>query len=350
MKQFHALGVAAIAAAGALAFPALAAAHPSVYKSEALIGAALTPETRYLVVNHGFPILFRETNGVEGTKGVVGYNLIPSAWRTGKPWQDVMNAGGTGVQVHATCVGAAALENETAIKSWQDADAFYNYVPFQTTSAGLEDDPATWLKTLSDAGVTTANLATEAGRMAECAALTGTYLAADLVQSDSNALTTGVRHPYEDEISELTTRNSTMTSQSSALSAQVATLTAGLAATQADLAVMKAANARLMLSAASMKIDLGAVKVSGTKATISGPPETKVTVRLRISSKDAKKLKLRSTTIARKSVRTGADGTATLTVKPSKSVARRLKGKPKVTAEATGGDRIASDSGKLTRR
>ncbi len=176
------LGAAAIAVTAALVVPALASGHGSVYQSTANTGAGLTPETRYFITNHGYSYVLRETNnlrdsspGADAKKGMVAYNLAPSAWRTGKSFSDVMNVAGTGAQPHATCLGAATLESEAAIRSWQGTDAFYNYVPFQTASAGLEDDPAKWLATLAGAGVTTADLATEQSRTTKCTALGGTY-------------------------------------------------------------------------------------------------------------------------------------------------------------------------------
>ena len=64
------LGAAALAAVAALAIPAVAGAHPSVYTASANVVKAnsdpveLETQTRYLVNNHGFPILFRESNGL----------------------------------------------------------------------------------------------------------------------------------------------------------------------------------------------------------------------------------------------------------------------------------------------
>lgn len=330
------LAVAALASGTVLALPSAALAHPSVYESEALIGPALTPETRYVVTNHGFTVLLKETNGLASPKGVVGYNLAPSAWRTGKDFATVMTHAGTGAQAHATCVGAAALESEAAIKSWQDADAFYNYVPFQTEAAGLEDTPSRWLTTLAAAGVTTADLATVETRTAKCLALGGTYTPADATQSSVAALAEGVTKPLQEKVNTTTAANTTLTNDLNAAKTQIASLT--LAATP------------IKLTLASAKAKTVASK--GAQVTIAAQPLKPVAVAVTISDAQARKLKLKSTVLGTKTATTAADGTAAVTVKLSKAAAKAVKALKKsisVEVTVTSGDRFASAKSKFTR-
>jgi hypothetical protein len=387
MKQY--LGAAALAAVAALAVPSFAHAHGSVYKSTAKVGATLTDETRYFVTNHGFSFVLRETNGLEGTKGMVAYNLAPGAWRTGKDFATVMAQAGTGVQPHATCV-TPALETEAAIKSWQDADAFYNYVPFQRTSAGLEDDPARWLPTLTGAGFDVAKLDTAANAEAECERVAGaTYFAADATQSSAAALSSGTvaeaTEPLNEEIEDLEAANAALTADKAKLTTEKNTLTSEknaladeLAAAKVDgttqvnangalnskitsltadlnnaLASLSTANARITVLQTPMKLTLTAAKVkAGAGVTINGLSSQSVSVTLALKESAARKLKLRSSVIGKASATTGADGAATVTVKLSKAAAKALKslkGSLAVTAQATSGDRFATDSSKLTR-
>ena len=250
-----------------------------------------------------------------------------------------MAAGGTGAQPHATCVGAAALESEAAIKSWQDADAFYNYVPFQTESAGLEDTPSRWLATLTAAGVTSADLASEASRTAKCTALGGVYTKADTIQTTTAALAEGLTTPLEEEIAALKTQGTTLTSQ-------VATLTTELNAAKTQIA-------SLMLAAKPLKLTLSSAKAkTGAKLTVTGQPLKPVKVTLSLKESAARKHKLSSSVLGTKTVTTDAAGKAAVTVKLSKAAAKALKslkGSLAVTAEATSGDRFTTTTGKLTR-
>lgn len=321
------LAAAALATTAALAAPAAASAHPSVYQSTAKIGATATDETRYFVTNHGYSMLFKESNGLEGKKGVVAYNLAPSAWRTGKPFNEVMDAAGTGVQAHATCVGAAGLENEPAIQGWQGTDAFYNYVPFQTTSAGLEDDPAKWLPTLQTAGVDLAALGSDP--TAACKALGGTYTPADAIAGSATALAEGMTKPIEQKLTTATT--------------QVANLASELSAAKTQLAGM-------MIAATPLKLTLASAKAkTGVKVTVSGQPLKPVAVTVSVSDAQARKLKLASTVIGRRTVSTAADGTASVTVKLSAKAVKAIKKPVFVTAEAASGDRFATAKGKVSR-
>src|SRR6202000_2862793 len=106
-----------------------------------------------------YAIGYRETNGVGphvvgGT--VVGGGLLnltkvlPGSYRADMSALQKLAylPAQTGVQLHATCSGVAALEDPTNIwAAWSrsDNDPFYNYIPWQRTSAGFGDDPSKWI-------------------------------------------------------------------------------------------------------------------------------------------------------------------------------------------------------------
>jgi hypothetical protein len=383
------LGAAALAAVAALAVPALASAHPSVYATSANVvvpnsdPVTLEPQTRYLVNNHGFPILFRESNGLDSgsagdlkLRGVIGYNLIPGAWRTGKTYAETMAVGGSTVQAHATCM-TAALMDEAMIKSWQEGDAFYNYIPFQAAPAGLEDDPATWLPRLTAAGFDVSKLGDPVTAEAECKRRDAgaTYFPADAVQTTSASLASGtIAHevePLQDQIADLEgerdalrATNVTLTADlakakadgatqvnaNGALSSQVAALTADLGNARAELS---AAKSRVTALETPLKVTLDSAKVkTGAAVTVSGLPSQAVAVTLSLKESTARKAKLSSSRIGKASATTGADGSVKVTVKLNKKAAKALKslkGSLAVTAEATAGDRFATSSGKLSR-
>jgi hypothetical protein len=345
MKQ--SLGLAALASASVLALPALASAHPSVYPSVGYTAAATgTPgefnrveHKRYVVTNHGFTIVLRETNNVgDGnvplrTQGVVGYNLLPSDYRkqAGKSFATLMGEGGTGAQAHATCL-TPSLQSEAAVKSWQDADAFYNYVPFQTTTAGLEDDPARWLPTLTNAGFDTSKLATAAAAEAECEKVPGAeYVPADTVVTTAAALSAG-----------------TVAEATAPLQSQIKTLETGVSSLQAQLA---AASVPKPAPARALALTLSAKKFDQGVAMLTGEPGTQVTVRALLSSANAKKLKI-ARTLSSKKVTINAQGAAlvnlTLTSKARKAVDKH-KPSLKVTVDATAGAVKQTAAGTLTR-
>ncbi len=352
MKPY--LGAAALAATTVLALPAFALAHGSVYQSKAYTGAGLTEETRYFITNHGFSYVIKESNGItdasgaDAKKGMVAYNFAPGAWRnpaggTKKTFAEVMTQAGTAAQPHATCLGAATLETETAIKSWQDADAFYNYVPFQTESAGLEDVPAKWLATLAGAGVTTADLATVESRTAKCTALGGTYTPADTITTQASALAEGLTKPIEERLLTANTSNTTLTSQVTALTNEVNTL-------KTQVAGMQAAATPIKLTVVSAKAKTVASK--GASVTVNAQAQKAVKVTVSLTEARTRKLKLRSSVLGSKTVTTDAAGNATATVKVSKAAAKALKALKKslsVTVEATSGDRFATAKSKFTR-
>ncbi|WP_028068134.1 hypothetical protein [Solirubrobacter soli] len=219
---------------------------------------------------------------------------------------------------------------------------FWNYVPFQTTSAGLGDDPAEWLPTLLAAGFTTADFATPASAKAACEGKGGTYVVADTVQSTVAAWSAGVTEPLQEEIEALKTQGTTAVSANTTLTAQVTSLTAELATANSRIAA-------LVLDATPIKLAVGGAKGSSVAVGVTAAPLKTVTVTVSIPEAKARRLKLASSVLGKQTVTTRADGSASVTVKVSKAAAKSLKGSHTITVQAKSGDRFATTTSKLAR-
>jgi hypothetical protein len=221
-------------------------------------GASMATQKQYVVASDGFVLGFRETNGVAGG-GLLNLKFLPSAYRAAMtPEQKIgYTVAQSGLQLHATCTGVAALANATNIYFTEtrptDGDPFYAYIPWQKVSAGFGDDPTKWIpavKTITDGlpgappgGVDLAALSSVGDFSSACTALGGTYRPADT----SSALATGLiaaavdaaSAPLNDQIGTLTGQVSTLTSRVSTLTAEVTSLTGqvGTLTTQRDAAL-----------------------------------------------------------------------------------------------------------------
>jgi Tfp pilus assembly protein PilN len=343
----------ALTVVAAVAVPASAAAHPSVYTdatarvlSDPNNPNSLVNQTRHVVTNHGFTYVLRETNGLGAPKGVITFSRLPGAYRATIPFSDWQTEGGTGAQPHATCQ-VAALETEAAIKAWQDEDPFYNYVPFQKGSAGLEDDPARWIPVVKD--ITGVDLATLADPATACTNLGGTYTRADQIQTTTAQLNSGF----------LEHETAPLTAEIAGLKTAVSDADKAKAALQALLDAAKAEIAKLTTAAAPMKAVLPTAHISGkrlakrgTTVTVTGPAGKAVAVELTIGESRARKLGLTSSTLARAKATLAADGTAKVALKPGKTAGKRvarLERSLSITVTALAGDRIASTTATLTR-
>lgn len=379
--------IAAAVAAAALAVPAAAAAHPSVYETTArsvpspapspINAGDLVTQQRYVFSNHGYTAVFRETNGVT-TMGGLNFAVLPAAYRnqaskTANFKEAWYVEGGTGVQVHATCQGVAALASYENIGSWQGADPFYAYIPFQKSSAGFEDDPADWIAVVKT--VTGVDLATVADPAAACAGLGGTYTPADAFNTPptpANPLAPWTTlssstiaeekekavEPLEDEIEGLKAQVASLATAKAA--AEAATKEAeALARTLADKAAAaeaasSAASAQLKAASIPLGIALAAESFSvkqlagGVAVNISGPAGEKAHVRLLVSSATRKALGLKLRTLASATTTIGADGT-TVTLKSSAKGLAKLAATTTVTVDVSAGGRTVSTTGKLAR-
>lgn len=297
--KLKSIALAAVAAVFVV-IPATASAHPSVYTDVAKTVptgwtyaganfAGLDNQTRYVVNNHGYPVVLRESNGVT-TGGVMDYKRIPSAYRNALKAdlgiQAVMNEAGSAAQAHATCT-AAALNTTSAITGWQGADPFYAYIPFENRSANLEDDPATWVddvQTLTGVDLTTITDTTyaEDGPLdTACEGLGGNLVPPDAVQTtgasyvsaiiaDSVAAATG---PLNTQITTLTDEKAALEADKTALQAdktalegQVATLTTEKQSLSDLVASLTGAKNALETEVTKLKTDLAKSKSAHSKA------------------------------------------------------------------------------------
>jgi hypothetical protein len=350
MKYVRNLAVLAVAV-GALTLPATVSAHPSVYTGEGRIVTSLTgvtpvtvgPQVRYTVTNHGYTTVLRETNG-EDTHGVLSYAMVPGAYRgqagfePGPPGTRtrLLDEADTGAQAHATCKGVPALAAETAILGWQDADPFYNYVPFQATGAGLDDNPAAWLDDVE--ALTGLDLTQVADLAAACSGLGGTFVPADETQSTIASLASGSLHPLEEEIALLS-------EDLDAADAQTAELEQQNQALQAEVARLKAEAIRLQIDKATASSTIQAA-MAGASLKLTGPAGKSALVRLLLSNQyQAKRLGLKSRVLGSGTVRFAADGTGTIKITPTGKPAdalKKAKSEVKVLFQAVSGDRVVA--------
>ena len=280
----------AAAAVIALAAPSLAAASPSVFTQTAkVVPAGQTPDAtwtratsptsqRYLVANNGLSLALRESNG-KLDHGLPQYDLLPSAYRKFFTPASILSEGDSGAQPHATC-DVPELTDPAVVLGWQGAEPVYGYIPFQATSAGLGDDPATWLGKVKDAtGLTltsTTNLATA------CSGLGGTFVPADEVVTTAATLAAGSTAPLQAKIAELTAASAEKASAGDKAKAKA----------EADVK-------RLTLEAAPLvvKVPSSATLQRGLEVNLTGPPNRAVFVRIQVDEKTRKALKLKYKTL-----------------------------------------------------
>ena len=347
---------AALSIAGAFALPALASAHPGVYTVPQLVRPAaatcvfpdascLTTTTQYAVANDGWALGFTEGNGVTGvqadtTAGMINYKAMPGNWRTPMTSEQKRTYGPaqTDLQPHATCSGSTLLDTSANVLAWQGADPFFNYIPWQSTSAGVGDEPSKWLPVVKAAtGVDLSTLSDDAAFKAACesAPVSGTYHAADVSAPIATATVAAATAPLQTQVT--------------TLQSQVAALQA--AKTASDAAAVAAEAARQALANRPLTLTLSGKKFGQAVAMVTGTAGTAVTVDLSLSAANAKQLKL-SRKLATKKVTLGASGAALVTLTPSakatKAIAKRNRSL-KVSVAAAGGGKTQTATGTLTR-
>ena len=329
--------VAASALALTLALPAAASAHPGVYTVTQKVangsetytqdptGANLTNRTQYNVANDGWARSFTEDNGLTVGPGMINYKAMPSSWRvpmTADQKRTFANAQ-TGLQAHATCTGIG-LEDGAEILSWQE-DPFFNYVPFQLTSAGVGDEPSKWIGVVKSATGVDLTGMTDAQAQTACTGKGGTYRKADTGASITDA--------------QIAAANAAATAP---LQSQITTLQTGLSTVTAQFTA--AETARKALVARPLTFTLSGKKTPNI-AMITGAAGTAVTVKMTISGADAKKLKLASRTLATKTKTLDSQGAGLVTLTPSAKARKAIKKAVKVTLEAAGGSTTKTASG-----
>ena len=327
-----------LAAAGValavLAIPPAASAHPGVYEVDQAIrggscsfpgASCLTSRTQYAVANDGWALGFTEDNGLSTPGGgLINYKKLPSGWRTPMTAEDKRSFADsrTALQAHATC--ALPALDSAATLAWQGADPFFDYVPWQSGSAGLGDDPAKWIPVVKqNTGVDLTGMTDDQAKTA-CTALAGSptaYHRADTPANIADALLASVTSPLQSQVSELQN--------------QVGALAAAKAASDATAAA--ALNRHLALTLSAKSFDTGVAMVTGL-----GPA---VSVTIRLGRADAKRLKV-SSTVARRTKTLGPAGAELFTLTPSRRVAAQRRAL-KVTIEAAAGATTLTSKGTL---
>lgn len=362
------VGVAAVAAL-ALALPAGAFAHGSVWETTAKItNSASSPvpdpcsstDTRksYAVSNHGFTMALNETNCATD-KGMLNYKKLPSSYRATLSLAAYLAAGDTPAQPHATCrqgSGPGVVDElwgttagTSAITAWQTittntagGEPFFNYVPWQKTSAGLEDDPTKWIPVvLAKTGVNLSSYSTVGEFTAACAGIGGVYTAADKTGTTVEALNSGYGHEVTATVTAAVTAAVTE-AVGAPLKTEIARLTAELSNLSRPLTV-EAAPAELAAKTAA---------ASGVALKISGPAGYHLRAFLVISEAGARHAGLRYRGLGTADVTIGAAGTADATIQLNAAAKAKLKALGKdlpVRIEVKGADRFAAGELTLTK-
>ena len=368
------VGVAAVAAL-ALALPAGAFAHGSVWETDAKItNSASSPvpdlcsgtDTRksYVVSNHGFTMVLNETNCAVD-KGMLNYKFLPSSTRATLTLAAYLGAGNTGAQPHATCRQGSGVVDElwgttagtSAITAWQTAktntaggEPFFNYVPWQKTSAGLDDDPTKWIPVvLAKTGVDLSSYSTVDEFTAACAGIGGVYTAADKIGTTMQSMNSGFAHDITATVTAAVTAEVTAEVTAAVTAAVGAPLQAEVAKLTAEVASLSRV---LTVKAASAKLAAKTAAGSGVAVKISGPAGYHLRAFLVISEAGARHAGLRYRGLGTADVTIGDAGTADATIKLNAAAKAKLKALGKdlpVRIEVKGADRFAAGELTLTK-
>lgn len=340
--------VAVAATAGALAAPGAAAAAPVVFATTAkLVPPGLTPtvatlpadltnEPQYLLSNGGFTYSVRESNAkLDG--GILDTAKLPTAYRSVIPTSRWLSEAATGAQPHATC-NVASLNDPATVLGWQGAEPAYGYIPFQATSAGLGDDPASWLarvQTATGLALTPAtNLATA------CAGLGGTFVPADTVVTPAAPFAAGLTAPLAARVATLEASIASLTAAKTSADAAKASAEAAKASADDQIKALK-----LNAATATVKVSSSATLQRGLEVDYAGPPGRKVFVRVVLSEAQRKQLKLRYRTLGRGSDTVAANGKVRVIVEPKPETASVLLTQTTalpVVVQAVSGDRAVN--------
>jgi hypothetical protein len=338
----------AIVAAGAVTLVAAPAAlaHPSTIEltarvcppSGACTNATLTDQTQYVILEHGYVTVLKESNGA-ADHGILNLKNLPGGYRSGLATKaewftatagiavpgSLTGAADTGAQPHATCRGVSALTSgnptgDANVLEWQGTDPFFNYVPWQATASGLDDklEVQHWLDVASRvSGAPLSASSTVAQFTAACTGLGGTYTPADAVVTSIASASSG---SVADAVAPLNT-------QIGALSTQIATLTESLRKVSA-----------FSVSFARPTITRRTIAADGIAVTVSGPAGEKARVDVTTTVAASRRLGIPrhlGTVVGAP----GAGGAVTLTVRPNKGalalIAAANKGAIPLKAEVT---------------
>jgi hypothetical protein len=344
----------AAAALMLLAAPAAAQAHPGVYTvTQKVLEASDTcrlpddtclannTRTQYAVGNDGWANSFTEGNNAPAKRGLLNYKDLPGTWRGNASGRTALlnyvstnpsGFGATNLQAHATCLGGS-WDTPANILAWQE-DPFFNYIPWQKTSAGLGDTPEEWIplvKALTTVDLNTLDTVDQFRSM--CQTIGGTYYPADLASSITTAQLSAATTPLQSQIT-------TLQNSLAPLQAAKTTLEAQYAAAE---------TARQQLVARPLTLALSASRFAQGAAMVTGPANSGGTVRMRVSSAVARRLGS-STTIMTRTVTLGSEGAALVNLVPKSSVARALRKSgraQKVTIEVSLGGQTKTAAGSI---
>ena len=301
MRSIKSRWAIALLAMSMLALPASAAAHPQVYSLTPKKapsgctyeahedGSCLENGTiRYAIANDGYSMTYTETAGSNPSRGIVNYQLIPGtfrSWKVGEVTHKMtalqllefasLHGANSTVQPHATC-GLAVLEEPETIAAWQEAEPFFDYVPWQKVGAGLGDEPSSWIPVvLEKTGVDLATLPSdnpetkEVNEEAEaaktlCEGKGGTYYKAD---TGSNPATGAIADAVAQAVTPLEAEIAGLTGDKSSLQSQIDSWKAKAAALESEKASLESEKATLAGTVGSLQQQLASAKKAGAKQT-----------------------------------------------------------------------------------
>ena len=373
--------------------------------------ATMAIQVQYVVANDGYTAAFTENNGVSTATegGQLQYKTIPTAYRA--PMTSLQKVTSpltqTDLQMHATCVGVAALQDPANIdlaEPGNGADPYFSYIPWQSASAGMGDSASVWIaavKTITNglpgapAGGVDLTGMTVPQATSACTALGGTYRTADTKSAIATALIADGVAPLNAQITTLgdqvtalqndkttlqTAKDAADQAKATAEQAQAAaeqaktaaeqakaTSDANAAAANADKATAQGQVDGAKADAARAKADLDSALNRPLELTIAdkvfaggagvalvtGKAGASVKLTVELTSSAAKKLGVSSRTVASATASLGAQGAKLVSLKPSKSVVKALTKKKKgsfaVTVSATADGTTRTASASLTR-
>ncbi|MCB0880079.1 MAG: hypothetical protein KDC46_13995 [Thermoleophilia bacterium] len=322
-------------------------------------GATLPTQEYYVIAEHGYAPLLKETNGSQ-EGGMLNLKRLPGTYRTsggmtGADWL-TFAAAQTDVQAHPVCEGVSDLQSSANILAANEnpAQPFWNYVPFTKSSSNIADDPADWtdvLQTVLDTnlGAGTYDATNTAAEFeTACDGLGGVYRPADAAGATSPIYSAAL----SDETTPLNSQITTLTSEKTALTNDKATLTSDKDTLTKDKATLQSTIDDLNKQIEDLKAQVGdlqdaalnvapvtrRLRVGDATMLVTGNAKTKVTIRVTVTKAAAKKLGLRSTVLGTKVVTIGANGAViaepTFSLKVRKVLARHTVG---ATVTARGG-------------
>ena len=298
-------------------------------------------------------------------KGMLNYKFLPSSTRATLTLAAYLGAGDTGAQPHATCRQGSGVVDQlwgttagtSAITAWQTAktntaggEPFFNYVPWQKTSAGLDDDPTKWIPVvLAKTGVDLSSYSTVDEFTAACAGIGGVYTAADKIGTTMQSMNSGFAHDITATVTAAVTAEVTAEVTAAVTAAVGAPLQAEVAKLTAEVASLSRV---LTVKAASAKLAAKTAAGSGVAVKISGPAGYHLRAFLTVTDASARKVGLRYLGLGTADVTIGDAGTADATIKLNAAAKAKLKALGKnlpVRIEVKGADRFAAGELTLTK-